>query len=43
MHSFRCPHELWLAAKEKAQAEGTDLTAVLRAFLAEYVGEQESH
>lgn len=37
LQSFRCDVELWKAAQEKARAEGTNLGAVLRAYLARYV------
>lgn len=37
LQSFRCDAALWKAAQEKARAEGTNLGAVLRAYLARYV------
>jgi len=37
LQSFRCEVELWKAAQEKARAEGTNLGAVLRAYLKRYV------
>lgn len=36
-HSFRVSAELWGAAKERARAEGTTLSAVLVTFLEKYV------
>ncbi len=37
MHSFRCPDELWEAAKKKADEKGETLTEVLRKSLERYV------
>lgn len=37
MHSFRCPDELWDAAKVKAQANDETLTAVIQKALERYV------
>jgi hypothetical protein len=37
LQSFRCDRELWKAAQVKARADGTNLGAVLRAYLARYV------
>lgn len=37
LQSFRCDAALWKAAQEKARANGTNLGAVLRAYLARYV------
>lgn len=37
LQNFRCEAELWRAAMAKAQANGTNLTAVLVAFLRRYV------
>lgn len=37
LQSFRCDVELWRAAQEKARDEGSNLGAVLRAYLARYV------
>jgi hypothetical protein len=37
LQSFRCDVELWKAAQVKARAEGTNLGAVLRAYLKRYV------
>lgn len=42
LHSFRVDTALWNAAKEKAQAEGTNLGAVLRAYLKRYVARGKS-
>lgn len=37
LHSFRVDTDLWNAAKEKAQAEGTTIAAILRRALERYV------
>lgn len=37
MHSFRCPDELWDAAKAKADERGETVTDVLRKALERYV------
>lgn len=37
LQSFRCDVELWKAGQVKARAEGTNLGAVLRAYLKRYV------
>ena len=37
IQSFRCDAELWKAAQVKARAGGTNLGAVLRAYLKRYV------
>lgn len=37
LQSFRCDVELWKAAQLKARAQGTNLGAVLRAYLKRYV------
>ncbi len=37
MHSFRCPDELWAAAKAKADEKDETLTDVLRKALERYV------
>lgn len=37
MHSFRCPDELWEAAKVKAAEKDETLTDVLRKALERYV------
>lgn len=37
LQSFRCEVELWRAAQAKARANGTNLGAVLRAYLKRYV------
>jgi len=37
MHSFRCPDELWEAAKAKAAEKDETLTDVLRKALERYV------
>lgn len=37
MHSFRVSHELWTAAKAKADERGEALSDVLRAALERYV------
>lgn len=35
--SLRIPDDLWHAARAKAEAEGTTLTAVVIAFLRRYI------
>lgn len=37
--TIRIPDELWKAAQQKAADEGTDVSAVIRELLAEWVGE----
>jgi hypothetical protein len=37
IQSFRCDRDLWRAAQVKARSEGTNLGAVLRAYLTRYV------
>lgn len=37
LQSFRCDRELWKAAQDKARSKGTNLGAVLRAYLKRYV------
>lgn len=37
LHSFRCPDELWDAAKAKADEKGEPLADVLRRALSRYV------
>lgn len=37
LRSIRIPDELWKAAMAKAGSEGTDVSAVVRARLEEYV------
>lgn len=37
LHSFRVDHELWNAARDKAQAEGTSIGQVLRDALSRYL------
>jgi hypothetical protein len=37
LQSFRCDAALWKAAQVKARSKGTNLGAVLRAYLAGYV------
>jgi hypothetical protein len=37
IQSFRCDAELWRAAQVKARENGTNLGAVLRAYLKRYV------
>lgn len=37
LQSFRCDVELWRAAQVKARTEGSNLGAVLRAYLKRYV------
>lgn len=37
LKSFRCDHQLWLAARDKAQAENVTLTEVLTDALQRYV------
>jgi hypothetical protein len=36
LHSIRCPDDLWYEGIAKAEAEGSDLSTVLRNFLAAY-------
>lgn len=36
IRSVRAPDEVWLPALERAEAEGTSLSAVIVAFLREY-------
>lgn len=43
MRAFRCPRYLWFAALDKARQDGTDLSAVLRTKLTEYVGNDNDH
>lgn len=40
VQSFRCEVDLWRAAQQKARSEGTNLGAVLRAYLKRYVGKR---
>lgn len=37
LQSFRCDVDLWKAAQAKARDEGTNLGAILRAYLKRYV------
>ena len=37
IQSFRCDRDLWRAAQVKARENGTNLGAVLRAYLTRYV------
>lgn len=40
VRGFRVPDELWHAAREKAEAEGTTISAVIQEYLRKYVNEQ---
>jgi predicted DNA binding CopG/RHH family protein len=40
LRNIRVPDDLWTAAKQKAAAEGTTLSAVLVACLKRYVGKR---
>lgn len=37
LRNIRIPDELWDAARAKAASEGSDVSAVVREFLTEYV------
>jgi len=37
-HNFRLDDTLWRAASAKADAEGTNVSELVRAFLEQYVG-----
>lgn len=39
--SFRIPDDVYLPAREKAEAEGRTLTEVVREALLDYVGDDE--
>ena len=41
VRSFRIPDEIYQPAREKAKAEGTSLTDVVKDALIEYVGDDE--
>ncbi|GGU17043.1 hypothetical protein GCM10007979_14350 [Nocardioides albus] len=40
VRQFRCSDELWEAAQAKAETKGETLSDVLRALLADYVGDK---
>lgn len=37
LRNFRCDDELWAAAQDKAEAEGRDVSTVLRELLSKWV------
>lgn len=39
LHCIRCPDELWSAAQAKAKEEGSNITAVVKAALEQYVAQ----
>lgn len=41
IRSIRVPDEIWDPAKVKVKAEGTNLSELIREFLAEYIDEDE--
>lgn len=40
-HSFRIPDDIFLPAREKAEAEGRTLSDVVREALLDYVGDED--